>query len=211
MKIFPDVKYNPENENFITSKTKLGDGITIAKFLGSYSDKTSFNHIKNNSKRRQIARNLTLHARAMQMINGNTERFNDVRIIVSEGIYNRNTSDIKEGSDGELVMYKKANGLLVYYQVIGVDGKIDLEQTFDVAEYWKDHIRYNHLYLDYDEYNWDGTLTAQIGLEVPLVPSEYKVNFKQEISTVFNNNVFAKNEFIECLGRPADPSKNQEI
>ena len=135
MRIQPDPQYNPDTQLPISSETRLGRGITLAKFLGAYGDKTSFRHIIFEDARRQIARNLTLHARAMDMINGNTDRFNDVRVIVSEGIYNRKPID-----SGNKVMEQKAIGNLVYYQVIGTDGEIDFEKTFDVAEYWKDHM-----------------------------------------------------------------------
>ena len=64
MKLLPNPSYDPETQVPLSSKTKLEKGITIAKFLGSYGDKTSFRHIKYEDVRRQIARNLTLHARA---------------------------------------------------------------------------------------------------------------------------------------------------
>ena len=194
IRIYPDPQFNPENQGFISSKIKLERGITMAKFLGAYGDKTSLKHIKNENVRRQIARNLTLHARAMNMINGNTHRFNDVRLIVSEGIYNTNIVDV----DVE-VMEQKALGNLVYYQVIDTEGKIDLEKTFDVAEYWKDHINFDELILDYDEYNADGSLTGQIGLLMPTVPTSYEVSFSQKISSVFNNTLQSKKELIEIV------------
>jgi hypothetical protein len=200
MNVLPDPKYNPDLHGFVTSKTRLERGITMAKFLGAYGDKTSLNHITNESVRKRIARNLTLHARAINMVNGNTNRFNDVRIIVSEGIYNRQAlSDF-----GSREMIEKAFGELVYYQVIDTDGKIDFEKTFDVAEYWKDHIKFKELVLDYDEYNTDGSLTAQIGLTMPIVPTSYDIidsDFKQKINTVFNNNIFTKNELTEIIPR----------
>ena len=96
----------------------------------------------------------------MRVIQGNTELFNDVRLIISEGIY-------RAGSSGTLVddTLAKSKGELVYYQVIGKDGTIDFEKTFDIAEYWKDYTNYDELRLDYDTYNCqDGTLTASIGV-----------------------------------------------
>ena len=42
-----DPVYNPNLVATITSATKLGPGITIAKFLGAYGDRTSFNHTSN--------------------------------------------------------------------------------------------------------------------------------------------------------------------
>ena len=128
----------------------------------------------------------------MRIINGNTENFNDVRLIVSEGIY-----DLKEIDDGNEIMEKKSDGRLVYYQVIGQDGEINLEQTFDVAEYWKDYIKFGKLYLDYDIYNPDGSLTAQIGLEFPKTPDSFDIEFSGDVATYFNNELMSSDELIE--------------
>lgn len=193
MMILVDPVYNPENQEVITSATKLGPGVTIAKFLGAYGDRTSFNHVEFDFTRRQIARNLYLHAEAMRTINGNTNIFNDVRLIVSEGLYKRNLI----GDALDTIMEEKAFGQLVYYQVIGRNGKIDFEKTFEVAEYWKDYINFDTLYLDYDTYNPDGSLTAQIGLKFPKVPATFDVNLPNNIETWFNNNLMSRDELVE--------------
>lgn len=192
MIVLVDPVYNPEFRSEITSATKLAPGVTIAKFLGAYGDRTSFNHVASKSSRLQVARNLYMQAEAMRIINGNTENFNDVRLIVSEGIYDLKTVDL-----GDVVMTKKGNGSLVYYQVVDREGKIDLEKTFDVAEYWKDYINFGTLYLDYDTYNVDGTLTAQIGLEFPNIPATFDVNFDRNVETYFNNELMSADELIE--------------
>ena len=64
-----DPVYNPNLVATITSATKLGPGITIAKFLGAYGDRTSFNHIGTKKEREAIARQLYLQAEMMRMIN----------------------------------------------------------------------------------------------------------------------------------------------
>ena len=40
-----DPVYNPNLVATITSATKLGPGITIAKFLGAYGDRTPFDFV----------------------------------------------------------------------------------------------------------------------------------------------------------------------
>jgi hypothetical protein len=94
-------------------------------------------------------------------------------------------------------MQKKADGRLVYYQVIDQEGKISLEKTFDVAEYLKDYIKFKTLYLDYDNYNPDGSITAQIGIEFPTTPETFDINFKGDVETYFNNHLQSKNELVE--------------
>lgn len=194
MIILVDPVFNPNFQTAISSTTKLAPGVTIAKFLGAYGDRTSFDHISTNAERFQVARNLYLHAEAIRTINGNTTHFNDVRLIVSEGLY-------REGSLETLddVTEKKADGRLCYYQVIDRDGNIDFEKTFDVAEFWKDNINYEELTLDYDVYNPDGSLTAQIGLEFQTVPESFDVRFNNKLQTKFNNQTQSKNELVEIL------------
>ena len=58
MIILVDPVYNPEFQSSINSATRLAPGVTIAKFLGAYGDRTSFNHVESESTRKQIARNL---------------------------------------------------------------------------------------------------------------------------------------------------------
>lgn len=94
MKLLIDPNYNPDLQGPITSATKLGPGITCAKFLGARGSRTQFeklysNDFKDKCDRNQIARNLVLHARILQSIIGVAE-FANHRLIVSEGLYEPN-------------------------------------------------------------------------------------------------------------------------
>ena len=190
----PDPLYNPENQELITSRTEIAPGITIAKFLGSYGDRTSFNHIEFEYQRREISRNLVAQAESMRLITNNSN-FGDIRLIVSEGLYR---ALLIEG--GEDVMTKKRKGQLIYYQVVDKYGDIDLKRTFDVAEFLKDNAKYKKLILDYDTYDPSGKLTAQIGLEYPQIDETFTVdNIPFDIETIFNNQLMTKDELIEIL------------
>ena len=189
-----DPIYNPNLVATITSATKLGPGISIAKFLGAYGDRTAFNHIGTKKEREAIARQLYLQAEMMRMINGNINLFNKVRLVVSEGIYKAGPTETLSGDT-----LLKSKGELVYYQVIGNDGIVDLETTFDIAEYWKDYADYGEIRLDYDSYNPDNTLTAQIGVQMPTVGEDFNVNFTRMIKTFFNGQLQSDGEFIEVL------------
>ncbi|MBM38643.1 MAG: hypothetical protein CMO97_06175 [Woeseia sp.] len=195
-RILIDPQFNPQSQVDINSSTKLASGITMAKFLGSYGDRTSFNHESFAFVRRQIARNLVLHAMAIKTITENPIHFNDVRLIVSEGVLDTTEPTYRPADD---ISTQKSKGELIYYQVIGQDGRIDFEKTFEVAEYWKDFIEYEKIILDYDEYNKDESLTAQIGLLMPSIPLDFKVEFKKEIETQFNNNLQSFGELVEIL------------
>src|SRR6056300_1418901 len=102
-----DPQYNPELQDEITSSTKLGPGITCAKFLGARGSRTQFEKLHAKSffgtpDRKQIARNLILHSRILQSIVGYSE-FAQHRLVVSEGIYEPNpkfqTQEIPAGSE----------------------------------------------------------------------------------------------------------------
>ena len=191
----PDPLFNPENQESITSKTELASGVTIAKFLGAYGDRTSFNHIEFEEQRRDISRNLVAHTESMRLITNNLN-FSDIRLIVSEGLYRPLVIEFPLSEPLE----KKRLGKLIYYQVIDKFGQIDLKRTFDVAEFLKDNAKYKKLILDYDTYDPDGKLTAQIGLEYPQIPTTFTVDsIPFDIETVFNNQLMTKNELIEIL------------
>ena len=194
MIILPDPLYNPnflDGDN-ISSRTKLAPGVTIAKYLGAYGDKTPFSHVGTAEERKQIARNLYLHAEMYRTINGNTDLFNNVRLIVSEGIYKGGPLETVGGDN-----IKKQDGRLVVYQVIDREGKIDHSATFDVAEYWKDYCFFDKLTLDYDIYNPDGSLTSQIAIEMPEVSESFDLDFKGSVTTTYNSKLLSSKELIE--------------
>ena len=121
--------------------------------------------------------------------------FNDVRLIVSEGIYRAGPTEFLGGDN-----IKKADGRTVVYQVIDPDGKVNHERTYEVAEYWKDYNFFEKLTLDYDTLNPDGSLTSQIVVEMPTVlGASYDVNFNMFIDTVYNGRLLSVNELIEVL------------
>ena len=190
-------RFNPNLKKTITSETKLAPGITIAKFLGAYSDRTSFDHITNSPERLEIARQLVVQAQAMRSV-VDCGLFDDIRLIVSEGLYR-----IKEDEtlfDDENI-YNKTVGNLVYYQVIDSKGQIDYERTYDVAAYLSDYALFDELILDYDEYNPDGTLSAQIGLLVKNVGEKFTRTFDFTLKTVYNNHLQSRGELVEIKPR----------
>ena len=192
MIIVVDPVFNPNKQSSISASTKLGPGVTIAKFLGAYGDRTAFNHVGSNDDRKQIARQLYLQAEMMRVIQGNIELFNDVRLIVSEGIYREGPTETLAGDTS-----KKNKGELVYYQVIDKNGTLDFEKSFDIAEYWKDYTNFDELRLDYDTYNPDGSLTVSIGVLMPTVDEGFNVNFKNDVKTFFNNSLQSADELVE--------------
>jgi hypothetical protein len=195
MIIIPDQKYNPNFVDIITSETKLAPGVSLSKFLGTKGNATSLSALqKTDQEKKQMLRNLYLHAELFRMINGNTDFFKDIRLIVAEGVYRGGPIETIGGENS-----KKNTGELIVYKVVDEDGDVDYERTFDLAEYWKDYANYNKLILEYDKWAPSGKLNAQIAVEMPSVPESFNVSFSKNIETRYNGQLFSKNELIEVL------------
>ena len=89
------------------------------------------------------------------------------------------------------------NGRAVVYELIGSDGKIAFDKTFDLAVYLKNNINYDKLILNYDSYNPDGTLHVDIILIMPEIISPWRVTYNKIIETRFNNSVQTTGELLE--------------
>lgn len=198
MIIIPDQKYNPEFNLKVHSGTKLAPGVSISKFLGTTGNPCSLSTISryqfDGTERRQLARNLYLHAELFRSINGNIDFFKDIRLIVAEGVYRGGPLETVAGEN-----LLKQDGRFVVYKVVDENGDIDHERTFDVAEYWKDYANYEKLILEYDVWDPSGKLNAQIAVQMPQVPNTFDVNFAGDIETRYNGVLFSKNELIEVL------------
>lgn len=198
MIIIPDQKYNPNFLEKVFTNTKLSPGVSLSKFLGSKGNPCSLTTIKkyqnDQEARKQLVRNLYLHAELFRSINGNIDFFKDVRLLVAEGVYRGGPLETVSGDN-----LKKQEGRLVVYKVIDEEGKIDYERTFDLAEYWKDYMNYDRLILEYDNWNPNGELNAQVAVETPVVPESFDMTFAKNIETRYNGQLFSKNELIEVL------------
>jgi len=186
-----DPVYNPNFVTDFTSATKLGRGITMGKFLGSRGTRTQLIQLTTDIP--QLARNLYLHAELLTNAKKNPD-FGTVRITVSEGVY---LPAINETPSG--VNKLKVDGRAVVYQVINKKGKTDIPKTYDLANYWKDYADYDRLSIDYDTYDPSGELTAQLVVEMPMVPETFDLQFKSAIDTYYNGELQSKNELIEIL------------
>lgn len=188
-----DPEYNPDFKSDITSATTLAPGITLAKFLGSKGTRVQFEQLTGNKK--QIARQLYLQAEAMRTVRSNPQ-FRNNRLIVIEGIYK--PSAVETVTPNSINDYKQT-GRAVVYQLINKEGKVDLENTFDLALYWKDYQKYQEMILDYDTFDPSGELSAQIVLVMPDVSTTWDIFFDKKLKTTFNGGDLSANEILEVL------------
>ena len=198
MIIVPDQNFNPNFVDTIDSGTKLAPGVSISKFLGTKGDPCSLSTIDkykdDQDARKQLARNLYLHAELFRSINGNVDFFKDIRLVVVEGVYRGGPTETVAGENKD-----KQDGKLVVYRCIDENGEIDFERTFDLAEYWKDYTQYDKILLEYDKWEPSGKLNAQVAVLVPEVPESFDVSFGKQIETRFNGQLLSKNELLEVL------------
>lgn len=192
----PDPAYNPEFQEKITARTKLAPGITMAKFLAGYGDNSNLNHIVYDAEKLRLAKQYTLHAQALLSVSRNDAEFEDYRLVVAEGLYRPAPGEtLYSGSINDDLK----NGYAVVYELLNSNGFNATEKTFDLAVYWKDTLNFDKMILDYDTYDPNGNLNAQIILIMPKILDPWKVNYKNTIETRFNNYVQATNELIEIL------------
>lgn len=197
--ILPDSQYDPTFQPEITGRTRLAQSITLSKFLGSYSDPNSLNHLATPDKL-LLAKQYYLHAQVMQSINSSpglrgAKGFENFRLVVSEGFYREGPNEDLDITDG--INYLKTNGRAVVYELIGDDGEIAFDKTFDLAVYLKNNIDYDKIILNYDSYNTNGRLHVDIVLIMPEIIAPWNVTYNEVIETRFNNAVQATGEFLE--------------
>lgn len=188
--------FNPERNTPITNKTKLGKGVTMAKFLGGPGNASNFNHITDVNEKIIIAKQLCLHAAAMKTISENEGQFKDYRLVVSEGLYKKFSG---EQLQIDSVNFLKSTGRAVVYELRDMFGNIAFEKTFDLAQYWKDNLQFEKMILSYDTYSPSGKIHAEIVLIMPRITPPWEVEYANKIETTFNNHTQTNGELVEIL------------
>jgi hypothetical protein len=149
----------------------------------------TLNNIVDAEKRRQVARNLQIHAWYLSTINsGAIFDHNLYNLRAQRGLYSPGpTEKPTAGSVNALAMEGRS---VVYELVSKSSGQIETSKTYDLAVYLKDYIPFDKLILDYDTYDPSGKLTASIIINTPAIPATYIVNkWDNAIETRHNNKV----------------------
>jgi len=188
-----DPVYNPNFQSDITSATPLAPGITVAKFLGSKGSRLQFEQLSGDKK--LIARQLYLQAEVMRTVITN-KTFAKNRLIVSEGVYKPAPSETPTANS---INDYKQTGRAIVYQLLGENGKIDFENSFELAVYWKDFLKYQELILDYDTYDPSGELSCQLVVVMPEANETFDMSFSKNLKTTFNGSTLSLNEVVEVL------------
>ena len=53
--------------------------------------------------------------------------------------------------------------------------------------------------LEYDNWNPDGSLNAQVTIEVPTVPETFDISYANNVETFYNGTLLSANELLEVV------------
>jgi hypothetical protein len=201
-----DPRFNPQSATEITSKTQLARGISLSQFLYGKGDSGKLDPTLSLEARKQLVRNLLPQANILSRIRDNKDLFKGYNLEVIEGVY---IKEPKENITPDGILDLRSQGRAVVYELIGPDGVIDKNKTFDLAVWLSANIRYDKIILDYDEYDPKGQAedhNVQIIVIMPNISSDFTATFKMETETLFNNKSQGS-EFIK-IG-PKNPKIQQ--
>lgn len=194
----PDSKIS--NSDNITLGTQIIKGIPLSTFTGGKGAIGRLSEIPVAS-RAQIARNLQPHAELVKRIRSNRDSaFKDNRLVVIEGVYKPRDIELGSSNWNTSVNRYKSEGRAIVYELHDAQGKADLEKTYDLAVHLKTVGSFQKLILDYDTYNPDGSLNAQLIIITPALTESYTVtdgNWGKEVVTLYNNTSLSNSDLIE--------------
>lgn len=188
--------FNPANMLNINSNTRIENGISISQFVGGSGSTGKLPVNLGLIELQRIARNLIPQAQIVKKIRNDTRFFSNLFLDVAEGLYSPEEGETLV-PDGYLDLRTK--GRLVVYEMLGLDGIINLDKTFELADYIAKNFQYDKIILDYDTYDPSGQLNAQVAVIMPEIKADLSADFKMEVETVFNGVVQESGLFVEIL------------
>ena len=209
--LIPNQLYNPElqymKHGVINGKTKLAKGTSLSKFLGGYGDPVTLDHITDDIERLKIARNLYAHAEFRNSAQEYLDKLNQHRLVIIEGLYKKGE---EEKLDPDSLNYLASRGQVIVYELRDRNGQIDIDYTFELAVHIKDYINFDKMILDYDSYNPDGTLNAQLIIQMPPVNADWSMRYRNKIETRFNNYTQTNGELVQLMEPDEETSDDKK-
>jgi len=195
-KLSVNPNFDPNLMLNINNKTKIESGISIGQFAGGSGNPGKLPLNEGLSVLRNLARNLIPHAQILKKVRSDKDYFDGLFLETAEGIY--------EAEEGETVtpggyLDLRSKGRLVVYELLDLKGIINLDKTFELADYIAKNFKYDKVILDYDTYDPSGQLNAQVVVITPNIAPDYTANYKMEVETVFNGKVQESGLFVEIL------------
>lgn len=194
--LLPDPHFNPNHMEKITLQTGLAPGIPISKFVSSYGDSFTLDHITSQDERKQIARNLSTQVQVMQLF-ASTNKFDRYNLVVAEGLYKKDNENenIQSGGLKDLAQ----TGRVVAYELYNASGEQDFEKLYELAVFIKDNVSYEKIILFYDEFDPNNKMNGQIVVVGPQIGEDFSGNFEMKIETMFNGKIQSTNDLVEVI------------
>ena len=166
----------------------------------------NINNLTDQTARRQLARNLQLHAYYLSLINsGVIFDQNLYTLKVERGYYNPGPSEKPSANSLNDLATK---GRCVVYQLVNkASGQVEVSKTYDLALYLKDYIFFDKLILDYDTYDPSGVMTAHIIIVTPNMPETYLNQSYINAIETRNNGKVISSDLVDCF-QPAGSAIN---
>lgn len=200
-----------DSTEYISPYFELVPGITAAKFMKGNEFPTTFTI----SQKQQSFRNWMVHAHILRTIN-EMARWKNHRLVVHRGLYVQERFGVVDPDDPKKlaletlastsIPYRRQRGNHVIYNLIGLDGEKDVDNSFEVAVDLKES--YNRIFaklaLGYDEFDPSGKLDCNIHILIGDVGTDGKIDNSAfggsgNTETKFNQEVFSGSNLVEIL------------
>ena len=182
-KIVMEKRFDINSYEVIIPNTLITHGISLSQFIFGKGSPGKFDVTQTIGDKKQLLRNLLPQAEFVRRIRSDNDQFKNYNIEIIEGIYTKEPEEIIT-PDGVLDLRTK--GRAVVYELVGPNGAVDLDKTFDLATWIVKNISYDKLILDYDDYDPSEQLNAQIILIMPEIPDSMEATYKMEVETLYN-------------------------
>lgn len=156
----------------------------------------NINNITDQKARRDLARNLQLHAWYLSVVNSNSIFDNTQHILrVRKGYY---TPGPEESPSSNSINDLLNKGRAVVYELVNKStGQVDVVKTFQLASYLKDFLPFEKLILSYDTYDPSGVMDAELIIITPEVPENYiDIRYENNVETRYNGKVISTNSIV---------------
>jgi len=202
-----DPRFNVRNNDYrkFDAGTHLTKTVTVGRFTGSAGNANSFNRFPDELERSRALGNLQFLAQIIEQVESQQE-FSDCNLVVSEGLYipssKQENDEIDAAGTSQSTNFAKWNywkrdGRAMVLQMIGSDGLLDWDQTWNLAVWLRDHVDYDKLAIDYDTFNYDGSTTIQVILTIPYTYNQTTITPEYRVSTWYNGKRQASSSLIK--------------
>lgn len=193
--------YIPITSSTVISRTTpIADGVYLSRYLGGIGQQGRLSQIST-TRRQQIARNLQPNAEIFRRIRSNRDTdFSNHRLVVAEGLYQPTDAEQAFAGWDTSINKLRSEGRAAVYELHDSNGLIDVAKTFDLAVYLKTLTVFQKLILDYDTYDVDGSLNAQIIIVMPELSLTYEVSdggFTKDVETRYNGSIMSSSDLLE--------------